>query len=222
MGFEIKPAAPGDGAELADVFLESFADEFNQRLWPRTSHVRSFWKEKFNASIEQPGATSFIVKIEALNSESKPVIAAFAKWKLYSGDARPEEQETKDMTAWPESCDADLCDRFFGRLEKERVNAMGNRPHYCKYTKRLMLISNADRRADLDMLGTRPEFNGRGLASKLLQWGLSRADEEKVMVFLVSTPQGKRLYERYGFETLAEYEAVPGYSMASMVRPAPV
>ncbi|CEL11001.1 hypothetical protein ASPCAL14108 [Aspergillus calidoustus] len=205
MGFEIKPAAPGDGAELADVFLESFSDEFNQKLWPRTPDVRSFWAEKFNASIEQRGATSFIVKIEALNSESQPVIAAFAKWKLYSGDARPEEQETKDMTAWPESCDADLCDRFFGRLEKERVNAMGNRPHYY-----------------LDMLGTRPEFNGRGLASKLLQWGLSRADEKKVMTFLVSTPQGKRLYERYGFETLAENEAVPGYSMASMVRPAPV
>ncbi|KAL2855624.1 acyl-CoA N-acyltransferase [Aspergillus pseudodeflectus] len=205
MGFEIKPAAPGDGAELADVFLESFSDEFNQRLWPRTSDVRSFWAEKFNASIEQAAATSFIVKIEALNCESQPVIAALAKWKIYSGDACRDEQETKDATGWPEICDTDLCDRFFGTLEKERVNAMGNRPHYY-----------------LDMLGTRPEFNGRGLASKLLQWGLSRADEEKVMVFLVSTPQGKRLYERYGFETLAEYEAVPGYSMASMVRPAPV
>jgi predicted acetyltransferase len=72
------------------------------------------------------------------------------------------------------------------------------------------------------MLGTRPEFNGRGLASKLLKWGLSRADEDKTMVFLVSTPQGRRLYERYGFGAVAEYEAVPGYSMASMVRHAPV
>jgi predicted acetyltransferase len=42
------------------------------------------------------------------------------------------------------------------------------------------------------------------------------------MVFLVSTPQGRRLYERYGFETVTEYEAVPGYSMASMVKPSPV
>ncbi|KAJ0421510.1 acyl-CoA N-acyltransferase [Aspergillus carlsbadensis] len=201
MSFEIQPAVPGDGDELADVFFESFSDEFNQRLWPQTADVRSFWVKKFNASIEEAEATSFIVKIEALSSESKPVIAAFAKWKLYSGDDCRREQEAKDTTVWPESCDADLCGGFFNRLERERLAGTGSKPHYY-----------------LDMLGTRPEFNGRGLGSKLLRWGLSRADEEKVMTFLVSTPQGKRLYERYGFETVAEYEAAPGYSMASMVR----
>ncbi|KAL3444410.1 hypothetical protein BJX65DRAFT_320006 [Aspergillus insuetus] len=204
MSFEIQPAASNDGVELAEVFLESFSDEFNQKLWPRTADVRSFWATKFNASIEEAGTTSFLVKIEALNSELKPVIAAFAKWKLYNGDGRREEQEKTDTTTWPESCDSDLCDRFFSRLERERVTGTNHKPHYY-----------------LDMLGTRPEFNGHGLGSKMLRWGLSRADEEKTMVILVSTPQGKRLYERYGFETVAEYEAVPGYSMASMVRPAP-
>jgi hypothetical protein len=133
MNFEIQPAAPNDGAELADVFLESFSDDFNQNLWPRTADVRSFWVEKFQASIEGPRATSFLVKIEALNSESKPVIAAFAKWKVYNGDGcREEEEETKETTVWPESCDSELCDRFFGKLERERINAMGNKPHYCK------------------------------------------------------------------------------------------
>jgi hypothetical protein len=132
MSFEIQPAAPNDGAELADVFLESFSDEFNQRLWPRTPDVRSFWVQKFNASIEESGVTSFLVKIETLDSESTPVFAAFAKWKLYNGDGRREPQEEKDTIVWPESCDLELCHRFFGKLERERINAMGNKPHYCK------------------------------------------------------------------------------------------
>jgi hypothetical protein len=132
MSFEIQPAASSDGVELADVFLQSFSDDFNQRLWPRTADVRSFWVEKFQASFEESRATSILVKVEALNSESKPVIAAFAKWKLYNSHGHREEQEKDDTTIWPESCDSDLCDRFFGRLERERVNAMGNKPHYCK------------------------------------------------------------------------------------------
>ncbi|KAL2835974.1 hypothetical protein BJY01DRAFT_63060 [Aspergillus pseudoustus] len=211
MSVEIQPTVPNDGAQLADIFLESFADEFNQRLFPPTADVRSFWTKQFNKTIEEikagrPTSTKIsLVKIKQLNSESKPVIAAFAKWKLYNmTNFREEPEEAGDKAIWPASSDAPLCDRFFGTLDKERQIATDGQTHYY-----------------LDMLGTRPEFNGRGLGSKLLNWGLAKADEENVMVFLVSTPQGKRLYERYGFQTVREYEAVPGYIMTSMLRPAP-
>ncbi|KAL4878085.1 hypothetical protein BJY04DRAFT_196700 [Aspergillus karnatakaensis] len=209
MANEIQPAAPNDGAQLAAIFLESFSDEFNQRMFPPTADVRPFWMQQFNETIEkikstEPTASKIkLLKIEQLDSEPKPVIAAFAKWKLYETTKSREERQKEAETTWPASSDAALCDRFFGTLDKERRSATADQPHYY-----------------LDMLGTRPQFNGRGLGSKLLNWGLSKADEEKVMVFLVSTPQGKQLYERYGFQTVREYEAAPGYTMTSMLRPA--
>lgn len=72
---------------------------------------------------------------------------------------------------------------------------------------------------DLDMLATHPNYNGRGLGSQLLRWGLHRADEAGVDTFLASTPQGRRLYEKYGFQVVKEYEVVEGHVQASMVRP---
>ena len=50
------------------------------------------------------------------------------------------------------------------------------------------------------MLATRPEYRGQGIASRLLRWGMERAAEEKVPVFLSSSPAGKSVYERAGFE----------------------
>ena len=74
---------------------------------------------------------------------------------------------------------------------------------------------------DLEILGVHPSYQGRGLASKLLKWGLWRADEDGIEVYLSSSPGGKPLYDKNGFEqTKYPFSPWPGYEQVNMIRPA--
>jgi GNAT superfamily N-acetyltransferase len=75
---------------------------------------------------------------------------------------------------------------------------------------------------DLEMLGTRPEYAGRGLASRLLRWGLERADEVGLETYLSASPLGRPLYEKFGFRLVEEREVAGGYVQGYMLRPARV
>jgi len=51
----------------------------------------------------------------------------------------------------------------------------------------------------LELVATRKEWQGRGAAGMLLRWGVQRADEDGVEAYLEASPEGKPVYERYGF-----------------------
>lgn len=72
------------------------------------------------------------------------------------------------------------------------------------------------------MLGVHPSQQGRGLASKLLRWGLTRADAEGLEVYLSASPEGKPMYEKYGFRTVESFSPFPDYVQEAMIRPVTV
>ena len=51
----------------------------------------------------------------------------------------------------------------------------------------------------LELIVTRPEWQGKGAAGKLIRWGLERADEEGSVCYLEASPDGKPVYERFGW-----------------------
>ncbi|RAL12578.1 GNAT family N-acetyltransferase [Aspergillus homomorphus CBS 101889] len=203
-------ATPSDASQVTDVLLHSFSDAFNRRLFPPTDDVRTWLTQKFTQDIKDagnPSSGSTILKIVD-ESQRDPVIAAFAMWKFYSGEQQQPEPPTKDQQSlsqkWPESADQELCEDFFGIMDQERWEVMGD--------KKFLY---------LDILATHPNYHRRGLGSQLLRWGLKQADEAGVETFLASTPQGRRLYEKHGFEVVREYEVADGHVQASMVRSVP-
>ncbi|PWY88339.1 acyl-CoA N-acyltransferase [Aspergillus heteromorphus CBS 117.55] len=195
----VSPALPSDSTALTDTFLAAFSDDFNRRLFPPTPDVRSWWVEQFRRDIELAGGRDPSCAVLKVVDEDG-VIAGFAKWQFpvpvsASNDGHGAGVGDEEKVAWPPSSDSELCERFFGDIHAEKGRVM-----------------------DLDMLGTRPDFNGRGVGSSLLRWGLQRADEVGVDTFLASTPQGRPLYEKYGFRVVREWEVIPGYRQAAMVR----
>lgn len=54
----------------------------------------------------------------------------------------------------------------------------------------------------LVMLSTLPQYERKGIASKLLKPGLAEASEDGVSVYLGATPAGKPLYDRNGFKVV--------------------
>lgn len=52
------------------------------------------------------------------------------------------------------------------------------------------------------MIVTAPEYRRRGAASLLLQWGIDKAEEAGVEIYLESSVAGRPLYEKFGFRVL--------------------
>ncbi|PVI07446.1 acetyltransferas-like protein [Periconia macrospinosa] len=61
----------------------------------------------------------------------------------------------------------------------------------------------------LNILCTHPDYRRKGIGAMLLEWGLEVAKDKNVEFWLNSTPVGKPLYERYGFEVVERNTLVP-------------
>jgi len=49
-----------------------------------------------------------------------------------------------------------------------------------------------------------PEYERKGLGRMMLEWGLERAKVIQKRIFLLASPEGRGLYEKYGFRTEEE------------------
>lgn len=57
------------------------------------------------------------------------------------------------------------------------------------------------------MLGTHPDYRGRGAGSSLVRWGCDLADENGVGAYVDATRSGAPLYARFGFVDESESES---------------
>jgi len=65
------------------------------------------------------------------------------------------------------------------------------------------------------VLGVAPGFQGQGIGSRLLSYGLERVDAQHLPCYLdVNNPRNIPLYQKFGFEVVEEGQ-LPGYSLRS-------
>lgn len=140
MPFELLPADPTDSPALTTVFLSAFSSPFNQRLFPRTPDVITYWTAQFTSFINNPHKA--VLKIT--NSEDGSIVA-FAVWQLpvpssaedvhlkhsHSPPHSHAHAQAGDEHPYPASSDRELCEVFFGGMEEMKKRIMGSRPHYC-------------------------------------------------------------------------------------------
>ena len=69
-------------------------------------------------------------------------------------------------------------------------------------------------------MAVHPDYQGQGIAKRLLLKGLELADEAGEDVYLESTPGAKGLYQRVGFEVLEEFTVRATFPMTVMLRKA--
>ena len=73
--------------------------------------------------------------------------------------------------------------------------------------------------ADLDIVATLPEYQGRGAAGELIRWGINKADEAGLEVYLEASPPAVPVYEHYGFTTVDTFTPSDfNYTESFMVR----
>ena len=59
------------------------------------------------------------------------------------------------------------------------------------------------------MIFTSPAYRRRGVAQQFLSWGMNKADEMGVEMFVDASPVGKPLYEANNFVCLKEHIVAP-------------
>lgn len=109
-------------------------------------------------------------------------IVAWAKWHFFED---PEKPPPPFPRKWDPPVNAALGKYFFDALEETRRNSMKGK----KYILTAILV-------------TLPEYQRKGIGSKLLEWGLERADEKGYHCWIDSSPQGLGLYKKHGWEEI--------------------
>lgn len=76
--------------------------------------------------------------------------------------------------------------------------------------------------SDLRRVAVRPRYQGNGVASRLLQWGVDMADREGITGWLNARPAGLSIYQKAGWQPVVVTEfQIPGIEtgpVTSMIR----
>lgn len=69
------------------------------------------------------------------------IVVAFAKWTRPAAAAdQDRDRQESGGPGWPVSSDAELRERFFGRMEEDHHLLMGERPHLCMFLLRSVVF----------------------------------------------------------------------------------
>ncbi len=101
----------------------------------------------------------------------------------------------------PEPTEIDFYARFIRPMRNIYIAAIRGKRHV--YLRRIAVL---------------PTHQRRGIASRLLQWGVDVADQGKMVCYLNARPAGRPLYDKVGWKALGEMDwSVPGLEVAPLV-----
>ncbi|TGO20838.1 hypothetical protein BPAE_0262g00150 [Botrytis paeoniae] len=176
MNLTLRPATTADAEALANIYFSAFSsDEISLLCFPRSPVSWTWWYNSILSEIQDP--SSHFLCIHDSSSPTSEIIS-YAKWN----DKSAPVATLNDLPEWPQGCNVEVSNHFFGTLIERRREIMGERKHWY-----------------LEIIATKPEFQGKGAAGKLMRWGLERADEDGVETYLEASPVGKEVYEHFGF-----------------------
>jgi len=168
---------------MVDIYFSGWAgNPLQERFFPASSaNARSFWLQSLADEIKDPNARFLVVVDTDSTAEYPGNIVAFAKWVVPGAPPQPPVPDS----VWPADGDPTLAGVFFQELVSMHEGNMEERPHWY-----------------LEIISTRREYQGKGAGSLLLDWGVQKADDDAVECYLDSTPEGKGLYLKFGFEEI--------------------
>lgn len=209
----LEPVTLEDIPALTTLWYETFTDPAMQHLWPDTPGMRQWWDEANRRDLTDKPYQRYVkvVDPESKDAQGRPRIVAYAKWDL----AMPDERGCR-FPPWHEDMPKQDCDNFFNTLERNRKRVFGDTKHYCM-SLWLQLEMNANCE-DLDMLGTHPDYRGRGAGSMLVKYGCDLAAENGVGAYVDASKAGAPLYAKFGF---VDESGPDSGDVAAMVRRCP-
>ncbi|KAH6850574.1 acyl-CoA N-acyltransferase [Chaetomium sp. MPI-CAGE-AT-0009] len=210
----LRPATPADIPTCAAIAHAAFAPSpIIRHIAPASEAVTlAMWTAVIQAAFTQPNA-HLVVAEDATSGE----LLGFAKWiwveegavapgiAVSASSAVGGEGEGGGVEAlWGMVGRREFAEKYFGAQTEQHERFMGRRAHWY-----------------LELISTKAEVKGLGTGRKLVQWGLERVDADGAVAYLEASPQGRGLFERFGFEVVEKLAYFGGtYVECPMVRAA--
>ncbi|OAL36935.1 hypothetical protein AYO20_03704 [Fonsecaea nubica] len=192
--FVLVPALPSDLEEIVRVqFAACASDHGFPVIFPKGPTLTSitYFVRLFENEMENDPSCHVMVVKDAMSGE----IASYAFWHFYP--PRSQEEVEREMLIrefpLPDDANKELGSRLIHHSVRKRhevvASAIGTEKAY----------------VFLAAIGTSPKYQKQGAASLLLQWGLERADDRGLSIYVESAPAALRLYERHGFKEISKF-----------------
>ncbi|CAI6331890.1 unnamed protein product [Periconia digitata] len=214
MAYEVATASDDDLRQIIPIFFKAYGgqNEYINAVFPR-----GLTKDGEEMTIQRMifiNSVAPTVKWEKITDTSSGKIIGGAMWSLHE-DAKPQRFP---LDGPPGTWETDL--------EKEYAKALfdslgvDEHKYYEEHDLPFMRLA---------IMVVEPEYQRRGAGAELLKSGLNVADKVGAATTLIASPEGKGLYEKFGFTTLAErdldlpekFSHKPKYHIWSMVRTSP-
>ncbi|SPO01217.1 uncharacterized protein DNG_03964 [Cephalotrichum gorgonifer] len=176
MSFIVLPAALPDIRAIYDVWFASFKGQLIvDLLYPDTNiDDEAFRKAHAEGTLGYWKGLTMEHTFKCVDLETGR-IAGMATWQVYWRE-RTTEERAKPWIGWLEGAQRERAEAFLGQLWEKHCHTVA----------------------------VHPDYQGKGVGKKLVQWGLGMSEELKLPIYLESTVEGVPLYERTGFQKLKE------------------
>lgn len=132
---------------------------------------------------------------------------AISVWSMHNLATEAGQNGSNEVSSVP----VEKTDKVPGFLPPElRLDALGSLLGPLRAAQE-SIMGTTKRYFKLNQLATHPDYQGRGAARMMLDWGMERADREGLAVYLDATEKGMPVYERRGFKLVKgiEWDRVP-------------
>lgn len=187
MPITLSPMTPPDAPAQTALMNAAFGPDLMSVFYPTgcppdaAAHMTAENVKTIQKAAAHPDELLFVKAVEADGQ-----VVATAKWEIHARprtEAELDREEEEGHRDPPPGANAEAMGAFFGELGRKRREIFGGEPY--------MLLS---------ILVVHPGHQRKGLGAMLLENGLRRADELGLRAYLESSPKGKGLYAKWGFE----------------------
>ncbi|TKA25809.1 hypothetical protein B0A50_05564 [Salinomyces thailandicus] len=198
MPLELHPLQEADLPAYDEIIHEAFRGDIGDLLYPNgytpadRTHSLTRALQKWR---QHPQTVQKTKVIDTALPDTDPLnkIISVADWNFHPQERSEAELDAADEegqdAGFPPSANIPFMKHFFGLLSENKRRILGGKPHIL-----------------LHILVTHPRHHRRGVGAMQLEWGVAEARRLGVPVYLESSPMGRPLYERFGFETVGWLE----------------
>ncbi|KAL4741642.1 acyl-CoA N-acyltransferase [Aspergillus similis] len=196
MRIKIRPAVPSDAPTLAVINIDAFAGQgFISNAFPNlgSDAVHHLKTTRYLQKIAQPR-----IHVLAAVDEDTGALVGCARWSFPAAGDKDNDRDKPAESGAETEAEAGSKSESISLPLPEGTN----RAVYDGFFETLKEKAKDYLRDDdivLDFLTTQPEYQGKGVGTALLRWGIEQADQQQRRIYLEATTEGYPVYVKCGW-----------------------